>query len=78
MRKLLRGLILGAVSAALVGGMMPQAGAVNIGNEGCTPGYWKNHQDNWEEYKPTDTSATTRPIPRVSSSFPTSSRPTGT
>ena len=34
---------------------MPQAGAVNIGNEGCTPGYWKNHQDNWEEYKPTDT-----------------------
>ena len=55
MRKLLRGLVLGAVSAALVGGMMPQAGAVNIGNEGCTPGYWKNHQDNWEEYKPTDT-----------------------
>ena len=55
MRKLLRGLILGVVSAALVGGMMPQAGATNIGNQGCTPGYWKNHQDNWEEYKPTDT-----------------------
>lgn len=55
MRKLLRGLILGVVSTALVGGLMPQASAVNIGNEGCTPGYWKNHQENWEEYSPTDT-----------------------
>jgi hypothetical protein len=26
------------------------AQAVNIGNEGCTPGYWKNHTNNWEEY----------------------------
>ena len=26
------------------------ANAVNIGNEGCTPGYWKNHTSNWEEY----------------------------
>lgn len=25
------------------------AGATNIGNEGCTPGYWKNHTDNWFE-----------------------------
>lgn len=28
------------------------AGAVNVGQEGCTPGYWKNHTENWEEYKP--------------------------
>lgn len=28
------------------------AGATNIGNEGCTPGYWKNHTQNWEEYTP--------------------------
>lgn len=28
--------------------------ADNIGNEGCTPGYWKNHTDNWEEYSPSD------------------------
>ena len=27
------------------------AQAVNIGNEGCTPGYWKNHTNNWEEYR---------------------------
>ena len=26
------------------------AHATNIGNEGCTPGYWKNHTSNWEEY----------------------------
>ena len=26
--------------------------AENIGNEGCTPGYWKNHTDNWQEYTP--------------------------
>jgi hypothetical protein len=23
--------------------------ATNIGNQGCTPGYWKNHTDNWFE-----------------------------
>ena len=28
------------------------AGAVNVGEEGCTPGYWKNHTENWEEYQP--------------------------
>jgi hypothetical protein len=28
------------------------SGATNIGNEGCTPGYWKNHTQNWEEYTP--------------------------
>lgn len=27
-------------------------GATSIGNEGCTPGYWKNHTDNWEEFRP--------------------------
>jgi hypothetical protein len=26
---------------------------VQIGKEGCTPGYWKNHKDNWEEAKTT-------------------------
>ncbi|GAA1479387.1 hypothetical protein GCM10009623_38330 [Nocardioides aestuarii] len=26
--------------------------ATNIGYEGCTPGYWKNHTDSWEEAKP--------------------------
>lgn len=40
-----------AVSLTLAG---PVA-AVNIGQEGCTPGYWKNHTDNWEEYSPGQT-----------------------
>lgn len=29
------------------------AQATNIGNEGCTPGYWKNHPTSWEEVNPT-------------------------
>jgi hypothetical protein len=29
------------------------ASAENIGQQGCTPGYWKNHTSNWEEYRPT-------------------------
>ena len=43
-----------AVSALAVGvwAVPSQAGATNIGNEGCTPGYWKNHTDNWEEFRP--------------------------
>jgi hypothetical protein len=33
------------------------AQATAIGNEGCTPGYWKQtqHFDSWQEYKPTET-----------------------
>jgi hypothetical protein len=30
----------------------PAANATNIGHEGCTPGYWKNHTDNWQETTP--------------------------
>jgi hypothetical protein len=26
---------------------------VAIGHEGCTPGYWKNHTENWQETTPT-------------------------
>jgi hypothetical protein len=33
---------LGAVSA-------PAANANEIGYQGCTPGYWKNHTDSWQE-----------------------------
>jgi hypothetical protein len=29
------------------------AHATNIGHEGCTPGYWKTHETNWQETKPT-------------------------
>ncbi len=43
------------VTAGLVGAVMagsvalaPVATAQNIGTEGCTPGYWKNHTSSWE------------------------------
>jgi hypothetical protein len=40
------------VASAVTAVSFGTAGATNIGNEGCTPGYWKNHTDNWEEYTP--------------------------
>jgi hypothetical protein len=46
--------VLAAVAAAALSiTMIPGAQAVNIGQEGCTPGYWKNHTSNWEETQPT-------------------------
>lgn len=30
---------------------LPPAHATEIGYEGCTPGYWKNHTSNWQEMK---------------------------
>ena len=42
-----------AAAVPLTGLSTGVASAVNIGMEGCTPGYWKNHVQNWEEYKPT-------------------------
>ena len=38
--------------AGMFAGMLiaAPAQAVEIGNEGCTPGYWKNHTSNWQEY----------------------------
>ena len=50
MRRLLTAVIL-AVAVMTVGISAP-ASAVRVGNEGCTPGYWKNHTDNWEEAAP--------------------------
>lgn len=51
-----RRLALAGVSVALgVTVLSAPAGASNIGNEGCTPGYWKNHTENWEEYSPDQT-----------------------
>ena len=28
-------------------------GYEQTGRQGCTPGYWKNHTSNWQEYRPT-------------------------
>lgn len=39
-----------ALAVALVVGLIATpALAEGVGNDGCTPGYWKNHTDNWEE-----------------------------
>ena len=40
-----------AVAAIAAGTLLAApASATNIGTEGCTPGYWKNHTSNWQEY----------------------------
>jgi hypothetical protein len=46
-------MVLAAAALALGVVSLPgSAGATNIGSEGCTPGYWKNHTDSWEEFTP--------------------------
>ena len=45
-------LVAGTLLVGTLAAGMPHAGANRIGNEGCTPGYWKNHTSNWEEYSP--------------------------
>jgi hypothetical protein len=47
-------IVAGALAAGAAGFAAAPADATNIGNEGCTPGYWKNHTDNWEEYAASD------------------------
>lgn len=47
---LLAGMLLTGLATAL------PAAAVTVGDdEGCTPGYWKNHTSAWEEYSPSQT-----------------------
>lgn len=44
-----------SAAAGLVVGLLSvgaPASAVTIGHEGCTPGYWKNHVESWEEMSP--------------------------
>lgn len=44
--------LVATLAASAVGLVVaPAANADNIGNEGCTPGYWKNHTSSWEEYE---------------------------
>ena len=43
-----------AVVAILISAL-PVAASVAGDSEGCTPGYWKNHADSWQEYSPTQT-----------------------
>jgi hypothetical protein len=44
--------VIAAIAVGL-GGVTAPASANRVGNEGCTPGYWKNHIDNWQETTPT-------------------------
>ena len=52
MRGLAR-LLVGAflVSLSIVG-VSTSAHATGTGTQGCTPGYWKNHTDSWQEANP--------------------------
>ncbi|MFC6285306.1 hypothetical protein ACFP3Q_04010 [Nocardioides sp. GCM10027113] len=50
MRRLVVAMVLGLIAS--LGAAVAPASAVNIGREGCTPGYWKNHTDNWQEAYP--------------------------
>lgn len=52
MRNRVRALLVTAALAGSVFVALPVASASNIGTEGCTPGYWKNHTSNWQEYTP--------------------------
>jgi hypothetical protein len=47
--------VLGMAALSAVTLVPATAGATNIGNQGCTPGYWKNHTSNWQEYSPNQT-----------------------
>lgn len=56
MRKLAPLLTVGVVTVAMLASSIGAAQAVSQtgGNQGCTPGYWKNHLDNWPGADPAD------------------------
>jgi len=41
-----------AVLMVSMGAVTTATHATGVGNEGCTPGYWKNHTDSWQEASP--------------------------
>jgi hypothetical protein len=55
-RKAIRALAVGALSSALVLSLAGSALAESQfgGNQGCTPGYWKTHPENWPGTNPSD------------------------
>lgn len=64
MRSLARLARLGAaagLTAALLAVAAP-SGATNIGEEGCTPGYWKNHTEDWLESPGVPSASPTTPF----------------
>jgi hypothetical protein len=67
-----------SITALIAGIIVPTAfvassvSATNIGEEGCTPGYWKNHTENWFEDigDPIPTTKTLQGAGYVTSSVP--------
>jgi hypothetical protein len=57
MHRITKVLYSGAIACSIVAGAVGSAGAVATGDDGCTPGYWKNHTENWQEFKPGQTLA---------------------
>ncbi len=55
MRNLVRVVVCALLLSFGVGVASSPAQADAIGYQGCTPGYWKNHTDSWEETVPTNT-----------------------
>jgi hypothetical protein len=55
-RKAMRAGLVALMSVAMLLGTIAVASAQSQfgGNEGCTPGYWKNHTDNWPGSNPSD------------------------
>ena len=47
--RLMRALVGGAVAVGAMATLAAPASAERIGNEGCTPGYWKNHTERWDQ-----------------------------
>jgi hypothetical protein len=52
MRNLVRLLVCALLLSFGVAAGSSAAQATEIGHEGCTPGYWKNHTENWQEAGP--------------------------
>jgi hypothetical protein len=59
-----------ALAVSVIGGSAPAA-ANRMGNEGCTPGFWKQaqHFDSWEEYTPGTTLGSVFTLPAYASSL---------
>ncbi len=55
MKNALRTILCTLVIAAGAAAVPSASQAVVIGYDGCTPGYWKNHTENWQETSPATT-----------------------
>ena len=49
------GVALAVMTGGFAGASQLAVATSNGASQGCTPGYWKNHTDNWQEYAPTTT-----------------------